>query len=61
MMQSKWLVQTSALWLPALQRLTMGLRLAAHQRQVQLEGVFAARARHRVARITPRPEWFIWL
>lgn len=51
----------SALWLPALQRLTMGLRFAAHRTQVQLEGVSPARSGHCVARVTPRPEWFIWL
>lgn len=60
-MQNKELVQMSALWLPALQRLTMGLRFAAHRTQVQLEGVSPARSGHCVARVTPRPEWFIWL
>lgn len=50
-MQNKRLVQMTALW----------PRFAAHQTQVQLEGVFPSCNGHCVARVIPRPKWFIWL
>lgn len=51
----------SALWLPDLQRLTMGLRGAVHETQVQLEGAFPAHSGHCMARVTPCLEGFIRL